>query len=166
MKHSLRPLAAFAAIIVAVAASPAGAGPTEMALLSNYIGEWSGSSQLVGGPEPEPFSCRLTINKGNQAKINYAGRCTLVNMNLSVSGTIGHQWVQFAPSDYTHYDFGLTATYNQFKKSADAISAWRPRVGGTVNTSPNFCPAEFSDVSQAISAAGWRCRSLSSSRPV
>src|SRR5205085_3788442 len=28
------------------------------------------------------------IDKGNQAKINYAGRCTLVNMNLSVSGTI------------------------------------------------------------------------------
>lgn len=33
---------------------------------------------------------------------------------LSISGTIGHQWVQLAPSDYTHYDVGLTATYNQF----------------------------------------------------
>lgn len=70
------------------AAGPAYAGPKEMALLSNYIGEWSGSSALVGGETPEPFSCRLTINKGNQSKINYAGRCTLTTMNLSVTGTI------------------------------------------------------------------------------
>jgi len=68
--------------------SPVHAGPAEVALLSNYIGEWSGDSQLVGGPEPQPFTCRLTINKGNQAKINYAGRCTLTSMNLSVTGTI------------------------------------------------------------------------------
>jgi hypothetical protein len=70
------------------AAGPAIAGPAELALLSGYIGEWSGSSALVGGDKPEPFSCRLTINKGNQSKINYAGRCTLVSMNLSVTGTI------------------------------------------------------------------------------
>ena len=30
----------------------------------------------------------MTVAKGNQAKINYSGRCSLVNMNLSVSGTI------------------------------------------------------------------------------
>jgi hypothetical protein len=30
----------------------------------------------------------LTVAKGNQAKINYSGRCTLINMNLSVNGTI------------------------------------------------------------------------------
>jgi hypothetical protein len=71
-------------------AIPAHAGPTELALLSNYIGEWSGSSSLVGGEKPQPFSCRLTVNKGNQAKINYAGRCTLVSMNLSVTGTIAY----------------------------------------------------------------------------
>jgi hypothetical protein len=66
------------------------AGPTEVALLSNYIGEWSGAGVLQGGDKPEPFTCRLTVDKGNQAKINYAGRCTLVNMNLSVSGTIAY----------------------------------------------------------------------------
>ena len=32
--------------------------------------------------------CRLTIAKGNQAKINYTGRCSLVDANLSISGTI------------------------------------------------------------------------------
>ncbi|HVV27920.1 MAG TPA: TorF family putative porin [Rhizomicrobium sp.] len=33
---------------------------------------------------------------------------------LSVSGTIGHQWVEAAPSDYTHFDIGLTATWHNF----------------------------------------------------
>jgi hypothetical protein len=89
MKQFGRHLFSLATIVVGLAAMPpAKAGPAEIALLSNYIGEWSGSSELVGGPQPEPFSCRLTINKGNQAKINYAGRCTLTSMNLSVTGTI------------------------------------------------------------------------------
>lgn len=72
----------------ALQAGPAMAGPTELALLSNYIGQWSGASALVGGEKPEPFACRLSVNKGNQAKINYAGRCTLLSMNLSITGTI------------------------------------------------------------------------------
>jgi uncharacterized protein (TIGR02001 family) len=33
---------------------------------------------------------------------------------LSLSGTVGHQWVDLAPSDYTHYDIGATATYKSF----------------------------------------------------
>ena len=69
---------------------PAHAGPAELALLTAYIGEWRGSSVLEGGKKPEPFKCRLTVDKGNQTKINYAGRCTLVSMNLSVSGTIAY----------------------------------------------------------------------------
>ena len=71
-----------------VAPVQAAAPQDPIAVLSTYIGEWSGSGVLEGGKEPEPFKCRLSIDKGNQAKINYAGRCTLVNMNLSVSGTI------------------------------------------------------------------------------
>jgi hypothetical protein len=62
------------------------AGPGE--LLESYIGEWKGSGALVGGQNPEPFRCRLGISKGNLNKINYAGRCSLIDMNLSVSGTI------------------------------------------------------------------------------
>lgn len=81
-------IAAMALIFTAGTVAPAQAGPAELALLSSYIGEWSGASVLQGGDAPEPFKCRLTIGKGNRAKINYAGRCTLVNMNLSVSGTI------------------------------------------------------------------------------
>jgi uncharacterized protein (TIGR02001 family) len=33
---------------------------------------------------------------------------------LSVTGTVGHQWVELAPSDYTHYDVGLTATWKNW----------------------------------------------------
>jgi hypothetical protein len=33
---------------------------------------------------------------------------------LSASGTVGHQWVALAPSDYTHYAIGLTAIYKSF----------------------------------------------------
>ncbi|MEO6012797.1 MAG: hypothetical protein ABIQ30_04325 [Devosia sp.] len=89
-RFAWRFLALGVAALSLAAASPAVAGPTELALLSSYIGEWSGSSALLGGAEPEPFSCRLTINKGNQSKINYAGRCTLASMNLSVTGTIAY----------------------------------------------------------------------------
>lgn len=78
-----------AMMLPALAVAPAQAAQQDpIGLLSSYIGEWSGSGVLQGGREPEPFRCRLSIDKGNQAKINYAGRCTLVNMNLSVSGTI------------------------------------------------------------------------------
>jgi uncharacterized protein (TIGR02001 family) len=33
---------------------------------------------------------------------------------LSLSGTVGHQWVDAAPSDYTHFDIGLTATWHSW----------------------------------------------------
>lgn len=83
----------FAAAVVAVllsivAVQPAQSGPAELALLSSYVGSWSGQGLMTGGDFPEEFKCRLTVSKGTQAKINYAGRCSLVNMNISVTGTI------------------------------------------------------------------------------
>lgn len=84
-------LIALAFGIVAASASiatPSNAGQSELELLSKYTGQWSGSAALVGGQKPEPFSCRLAVTKGNQAKINYAGRCSLASMNLSITGTI------------------------------------------------------------------------------
>jgi hypothetical protein len=74
-------------VLLATPARPAQEG---IELLSTYIGEWSGESVLQGGETPKPFRCRLTISKGNQAKINYSGRCTLVNTNISVAGTIAY----------------------------------------------------------------------------
>ena len=80
---------AIAAIMLSgLMAAPAQSGQAELDLLTSYIGKWSGAGVLVGGKEPESFRCRLTVAKGNQAKIKYAGRFSLVNMNLSVSGPI------------------------------------------------------------------------------
>lgn len=88
-RNPLQALAAILAILLfSLVAAPARAGEAEMDLLRSYIGKWSGKGVLVGGAQPESFRCRLNIAKGNQSKINYAGRCTLVDMNLSVSGTI------------------------------------------------------------------------------
>lgn len=75
-------------MLSSLAAAPARPGEVELNLLTSYVGNWRGAGVLVGGKAPESFRCRLTIAKGNQAKINYAGRCSLINMNLSVSGTI------------------------------------------------------------------------------
>jgi len=33
---------------------------------------------------------------------------------LSISGNVGHQWVDAAPADYTHFDLGLTATWRHW----------------------------------------------------
>ncbi len=89
MTKGFRSFAAAATIAVSsLAVAPAMAGPAEMDLLSGYVGNWNGNGVMVGGQQPEPFRCRMQVQKGNQAKVNFAGRCTLVNFNLSVSGTI------------------------------------------------------------------------------
>jgi hypothetical protein len=62
----------------------------ELELLSSYIGDWRGEGALVGGDQPEPFRCRLNVAQGNLGKVNYTGRCTLVNATLSISGTIAY----------------------------------------------------------------------------
>ncbi|HEV2514833.1 MAG TPA: hypothetical protein VGV07_06265 [Devosia sp.] len=87
MRYILKVLLA-AVAIAALFAAPSHAADAETALLRSYIGNWSGSSVLRGGDQPEAFSCRLKVTQGRLVKINYAGRCSLVNMNLSVSGTI------------------------------------------------------------------------------
>lgn len=72
------------------AVSAASAGPEETALLESFVGNWRGESVLTGGEEEERFTCRMTVAKGNAAKINFAGRCSLVGMNLAVNGTIAY----------------------------------------------------------------------------
>lgn len=82
------------ALAVAVALQSVGIGAAtaqpELELLTSYVGNWRGEGALVGGDRNEPFRCRLSIAKGNQTKVNYTGRCTLVNTTLSISGTIGY----------------------------------------------------------------------------
>ncbi len=87
----MRSIVAVLVVALAVCLSsigPGRAGEAEVNLLRSYIGTWAGQSVLTGGDQPEAFSCRLAVTQGRLVKINYAGRCTLVNMNLSVTGTI------------------------------------------------------------------------------
>jgi uncharacterized protein (TIGR02001 family) len=41
---------------------------------------------------------------------------------LTVSGNVGHQWVELAPSDYTHADIGATASYKGFSLDARYVT--------------------------------------------
>ncbi|MDB5473560.1 MAG: hypothetical protein JWP99_863 [Devosia sp.] len=82
--------AALAAQLAVLSAAPAMAGPAELAVLTAYIGDWRGAGALVGDGKSEPFTCRLSIAKGNLEKVNYTGRCSLVSANLSISGTIAY----------------------------------------------------------------------------
>ncbi len=85
-------LAAVAGLLLAcmALAVPARAAQAEVDLLQSYVGSWRGSAVLTGGAEPEKFSCRMTITKGKEGKIHYAGRCSLAGLNLSVAGTIAY----------------------------------------------------------------------------
>lgn len=72
-----------------MAPAPAYAGPAELALLESYIGVWSGRGELVGA-ETETVVCKLDITKGNQQRVNYAGRCAMAGTTLSVRGTMAY----------------------------------------------------------------------------
>ncbi len=64
---------------------------------------------------------------------------------LSLSGTVGHQWVATAPSDYTHFDFGGTATWHSWSLDARYVST---DIGNAACTAfwmatPNACSGGF-----------------------
>ena len=84
-------LAALVLQAAALAPSFAQVGGDQMALLASYVGSWRGESALIGGDRNEPFRCRLSVAEGDIGKINYTGRCTLVNATLSISGTIAYK---------------------------------------------------------------------------
>lgn len=88
MKRSNMLAAPLAALLALFSVAPAMAGPNELNVLTSYIGNWRGAGALVGDGKSEPFTCRLSVAKGNAEKINYTGRCSLVSANLSISGTI------------------------------------------------------------------------------
>lgn len=79
-----------AASVLAVAGGATALAQSPSELLQSYVGDWRGSGELKGTDEAETFSCRLDVTRGRQTKVNYAGRCSLVGMNLSVRGTIAY----------------------------------------------------------------------------
>lgn len=84
-----------AAVILATTLALTGApqtfaGEAEAQMLDSFVGNWRGNSVLTGGDEPEDFTCRMAIANGTGTKINFAGRCSLVGMNLAVNGTVSY----------------------------------------------------------------------------
>ena len=72
-----------------LAQAPALAGTAEVELLQSYIGSWKGRG-IVTGAEQETVICRMTIDKGNQDKVNYRGRCAMAGTTVSVNGTLAY----------------------------------------------------------------------------
>ncbi len=70
--------------------APVVAGEAEIAYLKSYVGNWRGQGRLTGGEQPEDFACRVQVTPGNEGRINYAGRCAVAGLNLSVAGTIAY----------------------------------------------------------------------------
>jgi hypothetical protein len=88
----IRPLLIISAVLALLVplAAPAFAGPKEIEYLQSYVGSWKGSGEVKGGEDAEKFSCRVNVTPGNGGKINYAGRCAVSGLNLSVAGTIAY----------------------------------------------------------------------------
>jgi len=83
--------AALAATLLASAgaASPAVAAAADVALIKEYVGNWTGRGTLTGSSS-ESVRCRLALTEGNAGRVNYSGRCTLAGTNLSINGTIAY----------------------------------------------------------------------------
>lgn len=71
-------------------AAPSFAAQSDIDLLESYIGDWKGRGTTTSNGNTETVVCRLGITSGEQAKVNYHGRCTLAGGNLSIAGTMAY----------------------------------------------------------------------------
>jgi len=64
---------------------------------------------------------------------------------LTFSGTLGHQWVASAPSDYTHFDIGATATWRSWSLDARyaGTDIGNAACAGFWMATPNACSGGF-----------------------
>lgn len=85
--QTLSRIVAMTGLLATGGIAPAFSAPADVALLQSYIGEWRGRGVLIGA-NTETVVCRLSLNQGNQDKVNYSGRCSLAGTQLSVAGTM------------------------------------------------------------------------------
>jgi len=71
-------LAGLTAIVLAVSAAPAFAGPAETAFLAKLTNNWVGKGKLTGA-QTGPIACRVVLTGGGQS-IKYQGRCNIPDM--------------------------------------------------------------------------------------
>ena len=64
---------------------------------------------------------------------------------LTISGTVGHQWVDAAPADYTHFDIGATATWHSWSLDARyaGTDIGNAACSGFWMATPNACSGGF-----------------------
>jgi hypothetical protein len=105
-------------------------------LLSGYIAQWRGEGVLMGGDAPEPFRCRLSIARGSDAKVNFSGRCNLVDTNISISGTIAYnaakQQYEAAMSSNAGFTGMAVGRQSQSRITFDLKEKQRDRTGDDV----------------------------------
>jgi hypothetical protein len=81
--------AGLTATLLALAAAPATAGPTETAFLQKLTANWTGRGKLTGA-QSGPVACRLVISGGGKS-VKYQGRCTIPDMaSQAFNGAISY----------------------------------------------------------------------------
>lgn len=81
--------AGLTAILLALTAAPALAGPAETAFLQKLTANWTGRGKLTGA-QSGPVACRLVITGGGQS-VKYQGRCTIPDMaSQAFNGAISY----------------------------------------------------------------------------
>jgi hypothetical protein len=81
--------AGLTATLLALAAVPATAGPTETAFLQKLTANWTGRGKLTGA-QSGPVACRLVISGGGKS-VKYQGRCTIPDMaSQAFNGAISY----------------------------------------------------------------------------
>jgi len=66
---------------------------------------------------------------------------------LTLSGNIGHQWAQNAPSDYSHFDLGLTASWRNWSLDMRGAGTDLNRIGCLYYiNSKNACTAGLAGI--------------------
>jgi hypothetical protein len=82
-------LAAVAAVMIALTAAPAFAGPAETAFLQKLTNTWSGKGSLKGA-NTGPIACKIVITGGGKST-KFQGRCNIPDMaQQAFSGSISY----------------------------------------------------------------------------
>ena len=81
-------LAAVAAVMIALSAAPALAGPAETAFLAKLTNTWSGKGSLKGA-NSGPIACKIVVSGAGKASTKFQGRCNIPDMaQQAFSGSI------------------------------------------------------------------------------
>ncbi len=68
-------------------ALPSMAGEAETALLTEYVGRWTGRGELRG-ETTETIACRLDIEPASNGEFRYDGRCAIAGETIPLDGRI------------------------------------------------------------------------------